>query len=82
MGGGQKVACSLKGRLIFISAFKAGRDSEDNLTLISILSTGGKKRKRKRKADVWVIGESEREMPEVIVLLSLVFRYTSSCLSP
>lgn len=56
MGGGQKAACNLEGRWILISAFKAGEDREDNLTLISILSTGGKKRKEKGEADTGVMG--------------------------
>lgn len=64
-GGWEKAACNLEGRWILISAFKAGKDREDNLTLISILSTGGKKRKGERKADTGVMGRArEREPPE------------------
>lgn len=64
MGGGQNAACNLDGRPILISAFKAGKDREDNLTLICILSTrGGKKMRGKKKADTRVMGRTS-EMPE------------------
>lgn len=63
MGVGQIAACNLERRRILISAFKAGKDREDNLALISILSTGGKKRKGKRRADTGVMGRA-RETPE------------------
>lgn len=63
MGGGQNSACNLEGRRILISAFKAGKDREDNSTLICILSTGGKKMRGKRKADTRVMGRAS-EMPE------------------
>lgn len=61
MVGGQKTALNLEGRRILISAFKAGKDREDNLTLISILSTGGKKKTEKKKGVHWGDGKSERD---------------------
>lgn len=78
IGGGQKTACNLEGRRILIRAFKAGKDRDDNLTLISILSTGGKKRKGKRKVLRWWGEWERRPRTLMIVLLSLVFRYISS----
>lgn len=59
MGGGQNAAHNLEGKWILISAFKAVKDREDNLTLICILSTGGLENEGKERGGHPADGKSK-----------------------